>query len=185
MPVIIALLRGVNVGGHNKIRMEDLREICVSLKLRDVRTYVQSGNVIFQADENDLLKLAKRIEDGIERGQGFRPAVICRTAIEMKAAAARNPFANRPDLDPGKLAVSFLSCEPSNMARARLLQIKAAPEELRIGRYELFIYFPNGMARPKLSMAAVERAVQTPMTSRNWSTVAKLIEMANQIEVAI
>ena len=182
MPVIIALLRGVNVGGHNKIKMEDLREICASLNLRDARTYVQSGNIVFQTAEKDLVKLSRRIEDAIESGHGFRPSVICRTASEMKDAAARNPFSARTDLDPSKLAVCFLTGEPSNMARARLLQIKAEPEELRIGRHELFIYFPNGMGRPKLSMAAVERAIQTPMTSRNWNTVTKLIEMAEEME---
>ena len=100
----------------------------------------------------------------------------------MKDAAARNPFSARTDLDPSRLAVCFLTGEPGNMARARLLQIKAEPEELRIGRHELFIYFPNGMARPKLSMAAVERAIQTPMTSRNWNTVTKLIEMAEEMD---
>jgi uncharacterized protein (DUF1697 family) len=184
MTVIIALLRGVNVGGHNKIKMEDLREICASLKLLDVRTYVQSGNIVFKTAETDLLKLSRRIEDAIEHDQGFRPSVICRTAAEMKAVAARNPFAKRADLDPSRLAVCFLACEPSNLARARLLQIKAEPEELRIGRNELFIYFPNGMARPKLSMPAVERAVGTPMTSRNWNTVTKLLEMAEEIDRA-
>jgi uncharacterized protein (DUF1697 family) len=177
MTVTIALLRGVNVGGHNKIKMEDLRKICGSLKLQDAQTYVQSGNVVFKTNETDLVKLAKQMEDAIEQSHGFRPSVICRTVAQMKAAAGRNPFSKRADLDPSKLAVSFLACEPSNMARARLLQIKAEPEELRVGHYELFIYFPNGMARPKLSMAAVERAVQTPMTSRNWNTVMKLIEM--------
>ena len=80
MPVIITLLRGVNAGGHNKIKMEDLREICASLNLRDARTYVQSGNIVFQTIENDLVKLSRRIEDAIEGGHGFRPSVICRTA---------------------------------------------------------------------------------------------------------
>ncbi len=182
MTAVIALLRGVNVGGHNMIKMEDLREVCASLNLHDARTYVQSGNIVFKTDEKDLLKLAKRMEEAIERGHGFRPSVICRTLAEMKAAAARNPFAKRADLDPSKLAVSFLASEPSNMARAKLLQIKAEPEELLIGRFELFIYFPNGMGRPKLSMPAVERAVQTPMTSRNWNTVVRLIEMAEELE---
>ena len=180
MPVIIALLRGVNVGGHNKIKMEDLREICASLNLRDARTYVQSGNIVFQTIEKDLVKLSRRIEAAIEADHGFRPSVICRTTAEMKAAAARNPFSARTDLEPSKLAVCFLTGEPSNMARARLLQIKAEPEELRIGRHELFIYFPNGMGRSKLSMAAVERVIQTPMTTRNWNTVTKLIEMAEE-----
>ena len=181
MDVIIALLRGVNVGGHNMIKMEDLRDICGALDLMDARTYVQSGNIVFKTGEKDLRKLAKRMEEAIEQGHGFRPSVICRTVAEMKAAVARSPFAKRADLEPSKLAVSFLASEPSNMARAKLLQIKTEPEELRIGEHELFIYFPNGMGRPKLSMAAVERAIQTPMTTRNWNTVTKLIEMAEEM----
>ena len=182
MNVIIALLRGVNVGGHNKIKMEDLREICASLKLQDARTYVQSGNVVFKTAETDLAKLSRKIEDAIERGYGFRPSVICRTAAEMKAAAARNQFAARAESDPGKLAVSFLGGDLTEESRAKVLQIKAEPEELRIGEHELFIYFPKGMGQSKLSMPAVERAVKTPMTSRNWNTVLKLIEMAVEIE---
>ena len=183
MAVVIALLRGINVGGHNLIKMEELSGICDSLKLSEPRTYLQSGNVVFKTGEKDLLKLAKRIEGAIEHGHGFRPSVFCRTVEEMKASALRNPFAKRADLDPSKLAVVFLAAEPSNMARAKLLQIKAEPEELLIGRNELFIYFPNGMGRPKLSMAAVERAIQMPMTSRNWNTVRKLIEMAEEIGI--
>ena len=117
MTVIIALLRGVNVGGHNLIKMEDLREICESLKLREARTYVQSGNIVFKTGEKDLPKVAREIEDAIERGHGFRPPVICRTVAEMKAAAARNPFSTRESLDPSKLAVGFLGGELTEEAR--------------------------------------------------------------------
>lgn len=184
MNVIIALLRGVNVGGHHKIRMEDLREICASLKLRDARTYLQSGNVVFRKTEKDLQMLSRKMADAIERAHEFRPSVICRSAAEMKAVAAGNPFAARADLDPAKLAVSFLEEEITVDARMRVLQIKAEPEELRVSGKELFIYFPNGMGRPKLSMPTVERAVNTPMTSRNWNTVTKLIELAEEIESA-
>src|SRR5437879_8558787 len=84
MTVIISMLRGVNVGGHNKIKMEALRALYESLKLRDAQTYVQSGNVIFRTEERDMLRLAKRLEDGIERKFGFRPYVILRTAAEMR-----------------------------------------------------------------------------------------------------
>src|SRR5438046_9547754 len=84
MTVIISMLRGVNVGGHNKIKMDALRALYESLKLRDAQTYVQSGNVIFRTDERDIARLAKRIEDGIERKFGFRPDVIVRTGAEVK-----------------------------------------------------------------------------------------------------
>ena len=80
MPIIISMLRGVNVGGHNLIRMEALRALYASLKLRDAETYVQSGNVVFRAEAGDLVKLGDRIEKAIERSAGFRPTVVLRTA---------------------------------------------------------------------------------------------------------
>ncbi len=86
MAVIISMLRGVNVGGHNKMKMDALRALYESLKLRDAQTYVQSGNVIFRTDERDMARLAKRIEDGIERKFGFRPDVILRTARSRSGA---------------------------------------------------------------------------------------------------
>jgi len=92
MPVIICMLRGVNVGGHNMIKMEALKALCVSLKLKDPQTYVQSGNVIFRTEEKDLAKLARRIQDAIEGKIGFRPNVMLRTAADMRSVVARNPF---------------------------------------------------------------------------------------------
>ncbi len=92
MTVIISMLRGVNVGGHNKIKMDALRELYLSLKLREPQTYVQSGNVVFATDETDLVKLGARIETAIERKHGFRPSVILRTTAELRAVIAKNPF---------------------------------------------------------------------------------------------
>src|SRR5258708_14100584 len=112
MTVIISMLRGVNVGGHNKIKMEALRALYESLKLRDAQTYVQSGNVIFRSDEQDIARLTKRIEEGIERKFGFRPDVILRTSAAMGEVVERNPFANGRGIEPGKLLVSFLGSDP-------------------------------------------------------------------------
>src|SRR5467141_4381483 len=111
MAVIISMLRGVNVGGHNKIKMDALRALYESLKLRDAQTYVQSGNVIFRTEERDIARLTKRIEEGIERKFGFRPDVVLRTAAEMREVVARNPFAKRLGIEPGKLLVSFLASD--------------------------------------------------------------------------
>src|SRR5260370_35295442 len=94
MTVTISMLRGVNVGGHNKIKMEALRALYESLKLRDAQTYVQSGNVIFRSDEQDIARLTKRIEEGIERKFGFRPDGILRRAAEMREVVEGNPFAS-------------------------------------------------------------------------------------------
>ena len=107
MPVIVSMLRGVNVGGHNMIRMDALRTLYISLKLLDPQTYVQSGNVVFRADCRDLVKLADQIEIAIERSVGFRPRVILRTAAEMREVVARNPFATRRGIEPNKLTVIF------------------------------------------------------------------------------
>jgi len=162
MAVIISMLRAVNVGGHNKIKMEALRGLYESLKLRDAQTYVQSGNVIFRADERDIARLAKRIEDGIERKFGFRPDVILRTVAEMRDVVARNPFAKRRGIEPGKLLVSFLASDLGEEARERVRQMKCDPEELRIEGRELYIYFPNGAGRSKLSLAKLEKTLKTP-----------------------
>jgi len=181
MPVIISMLRGVNVGGHNKIKMDALRELCASLKLRDPQTYVQSGNVVFRSDDRDLVPLGRRIEQAIERKFGFRPAVILRTAAELRDVIARNPFASRLGIEPGKLLVTFLASEPGAEARTKLLAIKADPEELHIDGRELYTYFPNGMGRPKLSWPTVERTLAIRGTGRNWNTVVKLLEMAESL----
>jgi uncharacterized protein (DUF1697 family) len=184
MPVVISLLRGVNVGGHNKIKMEALRALYESLDLQDAQTYVQSGNVVFRTEERDLVRLSKRIEDGIERKFGIRPDVIVRTSPELREVIARNPFATRRGIDPSKLLVTFLATEPGPEAREKVLTIDTQPDELRVEARELYIYFPDGMARPKVSWMAVVKMLQTTGTGRNWNTVRKLLEMAERLEAS-
>jgi len=183
MPAIICLLRGVNVGGHNKIGMDSLRDVCSSLNLRGPQTYIQSGNVIFGTTERNLAKLARRIEDCIEKGYGFRPNVMLRTAAEMRHVIARNPFASRKNIDPAKLVVSFLAEAPGAEDAKRLLEIKVGPEELCVSGRELYIYFPDGQGRSKLP-PVLERTLKIPATARNWNTVNKLLAMAEALESA-
>lgn len=182
MAIVISLLRGVNVGGHHKIKMDALRALYESLKLRDPRTYVQSGNVVFRTGEKNPARIAKRIEDAIEQGFGFRPAVILRTLPELRDAIARNPFAKQRDIDPRKLLVNFLAADPGEEARRKVLEIKADPEQLRIDGRELYIYFPNGMGRSKLPWAVIDRTLRVPATGRNWNSVTKLLELAESLE---
>ncbi len=184
MTVIISMLRGVNVGGHNKIKMDALRALYESLKLRDAQTYVQSGNAIFRSDERDIARVAKRIEDGIERKFGFRPDVILRTVAEMREVIARNPFAKRRGIEPSKLLVLFLASDPGEEVREKVRQMKCDPEELRIEGRELYIYFPNGVGRSKLSTAKLEKTLSIPGTGRNWNSVTKMLEMAEQLEAS-
>jgi uncharacterized protein (DUF1697 family) len=184
MAVVISMLRGVNVGGHNMIRMEALRALYESLGLKDPQTYVQSGNVVFRTKERNLTALARRIENAIERSFGFRPAVIVRTPDELRAVIARNPFATRRGIDPSRLLITFLASDPSAEAREQVLKVEAVPEELRINGREVYIYYPNGMARPKLPWTRMEKMLKTSGTGRNWNSVTKLLEIAERLEAA-
>jgi len=179
MPVIISMLRGVNVGGHNKIKMEELRALYEDLGFKDPRSYIQSGNVVFETNARNLVALTEKIEKAIEKTFGFRPAVILRTADDLRAVVARNPFADREGIEPNKLLVTFLPGDPGREAREKVLAIKTDPEELRIDGRELYIYFPNGAGTSKLSIPLIDRTLKMSGTSRNWNSVLKLLEMAS------
>jgi uncharacterized protein (DUF1697 family) len=184
MTVVVSMLRGVNLAGNRRIKMDALKTLYESLGLRNVQTYIQSGNVIFGTEARDLVRLAKRIENGIERTFGFRSAVIIRTASDLRDVIGRNPFATRPGIDSRKLLVTFLASHPDEEARDLFLKVKVDPEEFRIDGRELYIYFPNGMARPKLSPALVDKTLKTAGTGRNWNTVTKLLEIAERLEAS-
>jgi len=179
MPVLIAMLRAVNLAGRNKVKMEALRELCGSLKFRDARTHLQSGNVVFRAGGN-AAGVALKLENAIEQSFGFRSSVIVRTPAELAAVISKNPFAGR-DVDPSRLLVYFLAGEPAAEACSRIPEINAGPEELHLDARELFIHFPNGMGQTKLSLAKVERMLETSGTGRNWNTVTKLLEIAESL----
>lgn len=184
MPVLISMLRGVNIGGHNKIKMDELRALYESLKFADPRTYVQSGNVIFRTKEKNSAALAKKIQDAIERKFGFRPDVILRTVNELRAAIAASPFAASRGLEPGKILVTFLAGDPGPDARTTLAGLKGYPEELHLKGRELYIYFPGGAGKSKLPWSKVEKLVQTTGTARNWNSVTKMLEVAEEMEGA-
>src|SRR5580704_18431462 len=128
MPAIVSLLRAVNVGGHNMVKMDALREIYQSLGLRNPQTYVQSGNVVFRSDAKDLARLRKRIEDAIEQTCGFRTPVVLRSSVELKDVIRRNPFAKRTGIEPNRLLVSFLAAEPPAECREKVALVKVGPE---------------------------------------------------------
>lgn len=180
--VVISLLRGINVGGRGMIKMDALRALYESLGLRDVRTFIQSGNVVFRAGQRGVDRLPARIEEAIEREFGFRPPVIHRTVEELRRVIARNPFASRAGIEPGKLLVTFLAADPGEEARQAVRRIRTDPEEVWIEGRELWIYFPNGAGKSKISLAAFDRALKTPGTGRNWNSVLKLLALAEELE---
>lgn len=184
MPVWISMLRGVNVGGHNRITMQVLRELCVPLKLEDARTYVQSGNLIFRSKEKSAALLGHKLQNAIEKEFSFRPDVILRTADEVREAIAANPFAKRTNVEPSKLLLTFLAADASKDAPATLQKFKDYPEEIHLKGRELYIYFPNGAGSSKLPWSSVERLLKTTGTARNWNTLTRMLEIAEELEAA-
>jgi len=176
------MLRGVNVGGHNPINMGELRALYESLGLKEPQTYVQSGNVVFRSSDGDLDALSEKISRAIEKKFDVKSAVILRTCAELKKVISNNPFAKRTGIEPSKLLVAFLESDPSAEIRKALLAIPCEPEEVRCQGRELYIYYPNGIGRPKLTWTMIDKTVKQPVTGRNWNTVQKLFEMAKKLE---
>jgi uncharacterized protein (DUF1697 family) len=176
------MLRGVNVGGHNKVNMSALRALFESLKFEAPQTYVQSGNIIFRSKEKISPALAKKIQNAIEREFGCRPEVILRTPEELRKVIAASPFESRHKLEPGKILVTFLDGEPGPEAHSVLLSLKSYPEELHLKGRELYIYFPNGAGRSKLPWSSLAKHLKTVGTARNWNSVAKILAIAEELE---
>jgi len=176
----ICLIRGINVGGNNLLKMDALRALCESIGLKGAKTYLQSGNVVFRS-KLDRAKLADRIEEGIRKATSFEAKVILRTADEIRDVIAANPFTTGPQRNPKALLVAFLGGPISNDAKALLQKLKIDSEELHFGDEELYLYMPNGIAGSKLSNALTEKKIGLNVTARNWNTVTALLEMAQTL----
>lgn len=179
---VVSLFRGVNVGGHNRMPMDTLRKMYESLGMADVQTYVQSGNVVCRAKDGDTAQLAAQIEKAVEKTFGFRTLCVVRTAAEMQDVVARNPFVGRKDINPASLLVMFLATAPSAGDLEIARGLKGDVEEMHLHAREAFIYYPNGLARPKLPWMTIEKKLKTSGTGRNWNTVIKLAEMSAALD---
>ncbi|HYU76747.1 MAG TPA: DUF1697 domain-containing protein [Ktedonobacteraceae bacterium] len=177
MTTFVALFRGINVGGQRAVRMDELKGLHEALGLKDVVTYIQSGNVVFTSDDADPTRLLQQIEDGFAQRFGFHAKVIVRTAAELKDIIANNPFQDQPMKESKWVAVLFLATRPESTAQEDLREAYVGPEEFYIIGQELYVYYPNGIGRSKLSHAFLEKRLKTPVTGRNWNTVLKLQEM--------
>ncbi len=180
-----AFLRGINVGGKHKLPMSELRAFFAELGARDVRTYIQSGNVVFRAEEAVARELAADFERRAEARFGFPVPAVVRSAPELRAVLAGNPFlADRAadDADAKALHVLFLASEPDPAAVAGLDPERSAPDAFAVQGREIYLHLPNGMARTRLTNAYFDRALGTTSTGRNWRTVrtvAAMIEGVN------
>jgi uncharacterized protein (DUF1697 family) len=170
----IALLRGINVGGKHKLPMTDLRRIFADAGAEDVRTYIQSGNVVFTASAAVARTLADRVADAVAEEFGFRPTVVTRTAAVLRKIAAANPF--EVD-DPKRVHVGFLRAKPKPTAIKRLDPGRSPGDLFVVKGTEIYLHYPNGMGRSKLTGAYLESTLGVEATMRNWRTVTELLAM--------
>jgi uncharacterized protein (DUF1697 family) len=171
MPVYVALLRAINVGGTGILQMAELRAICEGLGFKDVKTYIQSGNVLFRSDEPKAT-VEKRLDTVLAEKLGKARGVIVRSRAELEEVVAKAPF---PHAKPNFLLVTFLPAPAPDDALEKLV----APdgEEARICGREIYVHFPNGAGRSKLKLPALKTG-----TARNLNTVRKLAEMAKAMD---
>ncbi|HEX6507991.1 MAG TPA: DUF1697 domain-containing protein [Chloroflexota bacterium] len=172
----VALLRGINVGGHAKISMADLRGLMDSLGHTEVRTLLQSGNALFTSPRDNRTELTGEIEQAITSGLGLRVSVLLRTGDELAALVEENPFPNGMAL-PTHLHVSFLSDQPDSERLSGIDMRRFEPDEFRIGDRAIYLWYPNGAGRTKLSNDFFERRLGLTATARNWNTVTKLLDL--------
>jgi uncharacterized protein (DUF1697 family) len=176
MVTYVGLLRGVNVG-QNLLKMERLRELCAQIEMKNVRTYVQSGNLVFEADGN-ALKWKQALEKKLAGETRLPVTVLVRTAAEMNKVMAGDPFVKEKGIDTKRLAVVFLQEAPSNEALERLRAVDIGNERFHCAGREIYIHCPNGFARTKLY--ALDKILGQPITTRNWNTVTKLCGMCEE-----
>lgn len=181
MAAYIALLRGINVGGHKQVAMAALRTLVTRLGLRDARTLLQSGNLVFHCEGRTPAQLERALEAETGRHLGVDVAYFVRTAREWGAVMARNPFSAAAHRDPSRLVVMALRDEPAARRVAALRAGITGRETIRAEGRHLYLVYPDGMGRSKLTHALIERTLDTLATGRNWNTVTKLADLAASV----
>jgi uncharacterized protein (DUF1697 family) len=177
----VALLRGINVGGSNKVAMADLRAVVASLGHTGVATYIQSGNVLFTTPEPDTAALAVGLEQAIAAAFGLRPAVIVLTSDELAQVVRANPY--RPEPDPRRVHAVFLSQEPGPAGREavaaaqRQAAAKGSRDTVTSSGRTLFLHTPDGFGRSELAARLTRAGGGVVGTARNWATVTRLLEL--------
>jgi uncharacterized protein (DUF1697 family) len=176
----IALLRGINVGGHRLIKMADLKAMFEAFGFGGVQTYIQSGNVVFQADEAEE-PLRERIEQQIAATFGFPVVVALRTHDELARVVAACPFAPDALAEDERLYVALLAETPMPAGIERMLASKTAPDEFRVLGREVYLLYRQNMRESQLTNNLLESRLGVPATSRNWRTLTTLAAMSNSL----
>lgn len=171
----IALLRGINVSGKRKIKMADLREMCEKMGLEKVQTYIQSGNIIFENEEEEAAVLEKALKTQIQTTFGFDVPVMVMTQAYLQEVVENNPFLQQNEaLETKLLHVTFLAAKPSEDLVEALKEKDYGTDEFEVVENRVYLYFPNGYGRTKLTNNIFEKKLQVAATTRNWRTLNKL-----------
>lgn len=175
MPEWIALLRGVNVGGKNKLPSADFTSVLEELDCRDVQTVIQSGNAVFYSKSRSSKRLSKVIADAIEQRMGFRPDVMLVTESELQAAADANPFL-ADDVKPATLHYYFLQEMASDPDNDQLNALAAESERHLLSGKVFYLFAPDGVGRSRLA-AQAEKCIGVAVTARNHRTIQRLLDV--------
>jgi uncharacterized protein (DUF1697 family) len=173
----IVLLRGINVGRHRRIGMADLRKLLERNGYEDVRTHLQSGNVVLTSSL-PAGRLEQKLERELESGLGLQVEVIVRTRAELAKVIARNPLA-KVAKDPSRHLVTFLRTKPAAKLVRELRALDVAPEQVAVSGREVYSWHPDGFQRSPLAKLLSQAGVSAAGTNRNWRTVTKLLELAD------
>ncbi len=180
MTTWIALLRAINVGGKNKLPMADLRGLIEDLNGSNVRTYLQSGNAVFESRSKSAPALSKSIGQAIESHAGFRPPVLLRTAADLRKEAKANPFPDAEEAQSGKtLHLFFLDKKPDGLDAAGLDAACTRGEAWKLTGKAFYLHTPENFRESKIA-AKAERLLGVPATARNWRTVSNLLQLAEE-----
>ena len=180
MTTYISMLRGINIGGHKSVKMDELRKSFEAMGFEQVKTYIQSGNVVFRGRKVSPAALSRKIEAKILSDFGFSASVISRTQREMEKTIQNNPFLAEHGIDLTKLHVTFLSEDPAPAALKKMQALIAAPDQSRCSGREIYFYLPNGVSRSSLWKTPWERTLSVVTTMRNWKTVNSLYQMCRE-----
>jgi uncharacterized protein (DUF1697 family) len=178
MSTFISMLRGINVGGQKRLSMETLRKIYSDLGFSKIRTYVQSGNVVFESSDIDRSSLVEKIEAHIQQTCGYHVEVFIRQTDEIQRILRCNPFLTDRNEDPSKLHVTFYYQSPAETLLAKLTAPGGTTDEFALAEMAVYLFCPNGYGKTKLSNSFFERKLGIPLTTRNWNTVNALYKMA-------
>jgi uncharacterized protein (DUF1697 family) len=173
----IALLRAINVAGHQQVGMAELRELLAHLGLCGVKSLLQSGNLVFRAEAQTGEQLEFLLETAAEKRLGLQTTFFVRSAEEWKAVVSRNPFRQEAEQDPGHLVVMLLKDPPIAGGVKALQAAITGPEVVRARERHAYIIYPNGIGRSRLTNALIEKKLGTRGTARNWNTVTKLLAL--------